>query len=116
MSDKTSAIQEIRKLYERIPSFQCVPGCTDCCGPVPWAKSEWAQVKDKRKAKSINCCPYASSAGCDCYEYRPLICRLFGAADHPLLTCPHGCGPKEKLTDSEAREMIRMHGLFFGED
>lgn len=103
-----SALRRIQRLYRDIPAFKCVQGCTDCCGPVPFAKSEWNAVKDKRVASGITC-PYAVNGRCEIYDQRPLICRLFGAVDHPIMTCPKGCGPGKKLKNSEARKMITEH-------
>lgn len=67
----------IKYLRKQIPSFECKPDCTDCCGPVPFSKWEWEQIKDKRKTITLNC-PYASENGCETYEQRPILCRLFG--------------------------------------
>lgn len=35
--------RELRRLYSRIPTFKCVDGCTDCCGPVPVTREEHRQ-------------------------------------------------------------------------
>jgi uncharacterized protein len=32
--------RELRRLYSRIPTFKCIEGCTDCCGPVPASREE----------------------------------------------------------------------------
>jgi len=95
---------ELEALYEKIPTFKCIPGCMDCCGPVPFSKVEWERVKDKRKARSLKC-PYAVDGKCEIYEVRPFVCRLFGAVDTPTMTCPYGRGPENKLTEAEAREL-----------
>ena len=29
-----------QRLYAAIPPFECIEGCTDCCGPVPWSAWE----------------------------------------------------------------------------
>lgn len=98
------------RLYERIPAFQCKPGCTDCCGPVPFSRWEWGRVLDKRKGDPRTWdCPYAVRGRCEIYEKRPLICRLFGAVDTELLRCPHGCGPERKLSTKEADEIINEY-------
>lgn len=96
------------RLYKRIPSFQCKPGCTDCCGPVPFSRFEWKRVKDKRKGdiKTLTC-PYAIGGRCEIYAKRPLICRLFGTVNDERLLCPHGCGPEKKLTAKEADEIMQ---------
>lgn len=41
-------------------------------------------------------CPHLGEGGCEVYEERPLICRLFGTT--PMLLCPHGRHP-EKMID-----------------
>lgn len=95
----------IRRLRLLIPTFECVPGCSDCCGPVPFSKWEWSQVRTKKTATCLDC-PYATPAGCEIYEDRPILCRLFGAvADEPLLACPHGRGPARPLTADEGRRI-----------
>lgn len=106
-------MKKLTKLYKKIPKFTCIEGCTDCCGPVPWSKSEWEAIKDKRSAVGINC-PYANN-GCDIYDQRPFMCRLFGASDHPLLTCHRGCGPEKKLSDHETRRLTSQYKDIFGE-
>jgi Fe-S-cluster containining protein len=76
---------------------------------VPFSKWEWDRIADKRKPteeqEKILICPYAVDGRCEIYEKRPLLCRMFGAVDDPLLTCPHGCGPVNKLTKQEGREI-----------
>lgn len=100
--------KELAALYAMIPEFTCLPGCTACCGPVPWAAAEWERVADKRRATSLTC-PYASPAGCACYPDRPLLCRMFGAVDAPPLRCPFGRGPETPLTEAEAHEIMRRY-------
>ncbi len=94
----------IRRLRTLIPTFECVPGCRDCCGPIPFSRWEWGQVADKRKATCIEC-PYSTEQGCAIYEQRPIICRLFGTVDDPMLKCPHGRGPKKPLSAEEGRRI-----------
>jgi len=36
-------------------------------------------------------CPYLGANGCEVYDERPLICRLFGTT--PRLPCPNGRKP-----------------------
>lgn len=49
VQSKNMPITEIIELYNQIPNFECDKTCHDCCGPVPWAKSEWEPLKDKRE-------------------------------------------------------------------
>lgn len=100
--------EKIQALYKKIPSFQCKQGCTDCCGPIPFSKSEWERVEDKREATGIDC-PYSTTGKCDIYEMRPFICRLFGATDDPKMQCPHGCGPKSPLTAKYAQNLTDQY-------
>jgi len=95
-------LDEARKM---IPEFTCKKGCHDCCGPVPFSKEEWSRVPDKRKATSLTC-PYVGEKGCDIYEERPLMCRLFGAVED--LKCPHGCAPLFFLNWRNAQEILRQ--------
>ena len=94
---------KIRFLRQQIPSFECVPGCHDCCGPVTTSSEEMARLPRKTAAEQeaamdeLNCvhlCPN----GCTVYEERPLICRLFGTT--PTLPCPNGRRPVELIHPS----------------
>jgi uncharacterized protein len=105
-----------------IPSFACRTGCHDCCGLVPFLTPEkdrasvlrpleqWEKFDGNswvtKSALATMRCPFLTDGGCGIYDDRPVICRLFGAVDAPLMTCPHGCGPRSKITDRQARQMI----------
>ncbi|MGR5432333.1 YkgJ family cysteine cluster protein, partial [Vibrio astriarenae] len=39
--------QRIRFLRQRIPTFECVPGCHDCCGPVTASTEEMSRLPVK---------------------------------------------------------------------
>ena len=41
--------------------------------------------------------------GCEVYDQRPLICRLFGTTKS--LPCPHGRGP-EQLTEPRTEQQV----------
>ena len=99
---------KIHFFREQIPSFSCLPGCHDCCGPVTASSEEVAQLpikSESRHAKALEelSCPYLDKNGCEVYEDRPLICRLFGTT--PTLPCPHGLKP-EQMTDSRIEQKI----------
>lgn len=111
----------LRMLYRELPAMACRPGCSDCCGPVPWSPAEWARVADEpaaltaRRVPMDNAtvaaapdqlkCPFATAEGCSVYDRRPFICRLFGTAKDVRLTCPHGCGPRKKISAERAASM-----------
>lgn len=98
-----------KRLYDKIPTFDCKPGCSDCCGIVPFSIWEWGQVPHKDHAPGCLKCPYVTADDCSIYPDRPMMCRLFGAVDRPMLTCPHGCGPERKLTEAEAQEILKEY-------
>ena len=87
-------------LRERIPSFECTPGCHDCCGPVTTSAEEIRRLPFKSEAEhdaALNDfnCVHLGPNGCNVYEERPLICRLFGTT--PRMPCPNGCRPAQMV-------------------
>ena len=48
-------------------------------------------------------CPHLGENGCQVYEERPLICRLFGTT--PRLACPNGRRP-EAMIDGRTEQQI----------
>jgi hypothetical protein len=103
--------RKISKLRQQIPSFSCVPGCHDCCGPVTASSVEMSRfplksVAEHDAALSDLNCVYLGPRGCDVYEERPLICRLFGTT--PSLPCPRGSGPE---LPTKTRVVKQVHEL-----
>jgi hypothetical protein len=100
--------QKIRFYRERIPSFECTPGCHDCCGPVTASSEEVAQLPIKTDAEhdealaELNCV-YLGANGCTVYHDRPLICRLFGTT--PNMPCPNKQKP-EQMIDTKIEDKI----------
>ena len=113
----------LRLLYRDIPTFSCRPGCTDCCGPVPWSPeelaridvpigAEWVEIKGVRALTVVDAlrCPFAQGGRCVVYDRRPFMCRLFGSvAGEPRLTCPHGCHPGKPLTATRAASLADQY-------
>ncbi|WP_313251132.1 YkgJ family cysteine cluster protein [Stenotrophomonas sp.] len=86
----------IDSLRERIPTFRCIVGCHDCCGPVTASSEEVARLpvrtaEEHEQALAELSCPYLGKDGCQVYSERPLICRLFGTT--PRMPCPNGMRP-----------------------
>jgi uncharacterized protein len=112
-------------LYARIPSVDCIPGCTDCCGPIPLSKDEaplfgpfpLAQVDAEFAIATTPDCPNSRGHNCRIYNDRPFICRIFGTVEasdalgssERRLICPHGRKPKKPLTQKQAAEMTREY-------
>ena len=80
--------QKVHTLRQQIPSFECVPGCHDCCGPVTTSPEEMSRLPRKTRVEQdaamdeLNCV-HLGPNGCTVYDERPLICRLFGTTEHP---------------------------------
>lgn len=106
-----SAASKLDDLYRQIPSFDCKPGCSDCCGPVPLAKVEWQRVKLAKRNVGIDCltCDYLVDGKCSVYADRPFLCRLFGATADAKLACHHGCGPAKPLTIKQANTLTAKY-------
>lgn len=110
-------------LVPSIPTFKCKKGCHDCCGVVPFTDDEKVRASNRfpllawvpftkgswllKRALDTQTCPFVQKSGCAIYEDRPTVCRLFGAVDHPAMVCPHGCGPRQKLTDRQGKLVLR---------
>lgn len=94
----------IEGLRRGIPTFMCIEGCHDCCGPVPTVAAERAQMGAPPVEAVTGYCPYLIAEGCSCYEERPLMCRLFGVT--PDLPCPHGCAPAVMMTPASTRALL----------
>lgn len=101
-----SQAKVIKYLRKQIPGFKCEPGCSDCCGVVPFSKWEWGQITDKRKAESLSC-PYITKEGCAIYSQRPIMCRLFGTV--PEMLCPYGNRPVKMLSSNKGRELLMIY-------
>jgi len=103
--------RKIDQLRRQIPGFACVPGCHDCCGPVTASSEEMSRLPVKSDAEHDAAlaewnCVHLGPQGCEVYEQRPLICRLFGTT--PSLPCPRGRGP---AAPTEAHVEQQVHEL-----
>ncbi|KAF1718765.1 YkgJ family cysteine cluster protein [Pseudoxanthomonas wuyuanensis] len=104
--------RKLEDLRRRIPSFTCIVGCHDCCGPVTASSEEVARLPVKTEAEHEAAlaelsCPYLGQHGCEVYAERPLICRLFGTT--PRLLCPNGKRPVYMIdtrTESEIHQFL----------
>jgi len=104
----TCASRTVDRLRKSIPSFDCVPGCHDCCGPVTASSTEMARLPVKSRAVhdaalAALSCPHLGENGCQVYDERPLICRLFGTT--PSLPCPNGRRP-EVMINAKVEQKI----------
>jgi len=108
----TTNIQKIKFFRRHIPAFACKPGCHDCCGPVTTSSEEmsWLPVKTTKEhdiALENLSCPHLGKDGCQVYDDRPLICRLFGTT--PSLACPNGYKPEVMIAPDVEK---KLHEFF----
>ncbi len=101
----------LESLREKIPTFRCIVGCHDCCGPVTASSEEVARLPIKTDAEHERAltdltCPYLGTGGCEVYAERPLICRLFGTS--PRLPCPNGMRPVYMVDDATEQAVHRF--------
>jgi hypothetical protein len=107
----TSNSEKLRLLRQRIPVFECVQGCHDCCGPVTASSEEMSRLPVKSDAEHDAAladwnCPHLGECGCRVYTERPLICRLFGTTER--LPCPHGKRP-EVMVDPKVEQQVHTY-------
>lgn len=107
----SSNSQKIQFFRARIPTFECIPGCHDCCGPVTTSSDEMARLPVKSAAEHDAAlanlsCPHLGVNGCQVYAERPLICRLFGTT--PQLTCPRVRRPQQMIDVRLERKIFRF--------
>ena len=72
-------IEEIKALYEKLPSSVCTDGCFTCCKDIiQFSKSEEAEMGGY---ENCGLCCHVKDAKCSVHEKRPFICRLFGVSE-----------------------------------
>jgi uncharacterized protein len=103
--------QKLKRLRAQIPSFQCKIGCHDCCGPVTASSEEMARMPVKGEQEHATAladlrCPHLGENGCEAYDERPLICRLFGTS--PKLPCPNGNRPDVMINPQIELQILRF--------
>ena len=103
-----------QRLYGAIPSFECIEGCTDCCGPVPWSVHELKQagLAEPPAERADHACVFSLVGHCGIHERRPLMCRLYGAVED--MRCPHGRGPLVPLQAEDGHELVRRYKIANG--
>lgn len=119
MKNKYAKLEE---LYKRIPKLECKGLCHQTCAFIAASKVERKRVKErlhkdifisidsvyknpeKFRLQDIRYCKALKDKRCSIYNIRPLICRLYGAAEG--LKCEFGCKPERIMTDKEAADLI----------
>lgn len=113
-SEQDAALQAI---YDQIPAIpDCDGRCWTSCGPVDMSDRERSRLRAAGQRitpyeQAMNstdtywCDALTGDRRCAVYELRPLVCRLWGAAEG--LPCVYGCKPQGGyLSDTEAYRLI----------
>jgi Fe-S-cluster containining protein len=105
-------------LYDQVPDPGCRGLCQQACGPIDMHPYERARIRRAgvtipRPAEAVAellatgeyTCPALADGRCTVYDIRPMLCRLYGAAED--LRCEHGCTPEGgHLPAADARRLI----------
>lgn len=94
-------------LYAELPEVGCKGLCESHCvrdtvefSPVETMRVERETgVRVKPLKQGVEPCAALHRGRCTVHSIRPMICRLFGAADG--MRCEHGCLPTRWLTDQD---------------
>lgn len=118
---------ELRKVYEEVPSPHCQGLCVASCGPIampPYEAARFAEAADRAgvlydfvplgdeydsllvRTLEDGFCPALSDDGrCRVYNARPFVCRAWGASE--VMPCVYGCRPDRVLTEGETVALLR---------
>jgi Fe-S-cluster containining protein len=105
--DKVAALEAI---YASLPKISCKGLCDHSCGPIGFTEIEAKRIEKKvhrlpTLVEGELRCSLLVGGRCEAYAVRPLVCRLYGVAEHMM--CPHGCTPSRYLTKEQAQNLLR---------
>lgn len=106
----------LEELYARVPPLECVGKCGhSCVSGIDMSEAERRRISEagcnipeRHDSQPGSGCPALTFLGtCSVYWIRPMVCRIWGAAES--MPCPHGCGPADGralLSAGEALELL----------
>lgn len=113
---RRAADAALAKVYAQVPTIDCKGRCQASCGLAPMTRFEHLAMGEPDMPDPFQvltdpgdcpACPLLTPEGrCSLYGQRPLICRLWGVVDNPIMRCPWGCQPSRYLSDKEARALL----------
>lgn len=108
----------LQELYNKLPKIDCKGNCVRQCSVVPLGMEEEDYITEGYGHDRIPepefqdgepvCNQLTDDGRCSIHDRRPLICRLYGLVDNPMMKCDHGCEPEYWLSDEKARRLIDM--------
>jgi len=104
--------KQIRKVYDGLPKVACKGLCDNSCGPVPATRLERKIINlpvlspGFIQKSADEGCPRLKDKRCSQYEDRPILCRLWGIVDDPMMRCTHGCEVERLLTKEESHAVL----------
>ncbi|AEM88919.1 YkgJ family cysteine cluster protein [Streptomyces violaceusniger] len=115
-SDQDAALDAV---YDQIPDVGCKGLCKASCGPIEMSYRERSRIRERTgitvesaaqslKKNNLTCSALTDEGRCGAYEYRPAICRLWGASED--MPCRWGCRPTDGQPPLSARESYRLLG------
>lgn len=110
--------QKMDALYAQIPSANCKGLCAESCSFLGMTEGEAERLKKEsggiEPSLDANCdCVYLKDGRCSVYNARPIVCRLYGAAED--LRCPFGCEPDRMLSKAEGNAFLSKSTKIGGE-
>jgi len=126
MASKSKKKRKLEAVYAEVPDVPCKKLCSNQCTMIPVTDIEMTMIKEAsvRNFEFVRVpgnptlvmspdpthptkCPALVGTRCSIYESRPLICRMYGAAEG--LPCSHGCKPDgDLLKKKRAAELVRI--------
>lgn len=99
---KEKILSELNELYEKVPKVKCQGHCHPFCSAIAMEHLELMNIEKNHskfpqgfenpvdRGQTIRCGALDSNNQCTVYDSRPMICRMFGAAQS-MVQCPVGC-------------------------
>ena len=100
----------LRRIYRRVPAVDCKGLSQEACGPIAMGDLEAERMVRLNGgpigvvAEDLTCPLLTADGRCSVYGARPLICRLYGAAED--FRCSFGCRPTRYLTREESHALM----------
>lgn len=111
-------LAKLHQIYREVPQNNCTGQCLVACGLIAMSKAEYdhlTKISGEEPKFGPTGCNYLKDGKCKHYDDRPLICRLWGVTDDPLLKCEF-CDAPKKLSKGEALTLLTKVRKLFNEE